>query len=33
MKNLNKILLTSTSSYEGYEYEQKFVVDKAMCLS
>lgn len=31
MSNFNNITLTT--SYEGYEYEQKFVVDKAMCLS
>lgn len=29
----NTTNITLTSYYEGYEYEQKFVVDKAMCLS
>ncbi len=29
----NSTNITTTSYYEGYEYEQKFVVDKAMCLS
>jgi hypothetical protein len=29
----NTTNITIVSSYEVYEYEQKFVVDKAMCLS
>lgn len=29
MANINNITF-ATSSYEGYEYEPKFVVDKAM---
>ena len=29
----NTTNITIVSSYEGYEYEQKCVVDKAMCLS
>jgi len=29
----NTTNITIVSSYEGYEYEQKFVVDKAMFLS
>lgn len=32
MSNTTNITIVS-SYYEGYEYEQKFVVGKAMCLS
>lgn len=32
MSNIINIV-TINSSYEGYEYEQKLVVDKAMSLS
>lgn len=30
MANINIITFAITSSYEGYEYEPKFMVDKAM---